>query len=272
VFDGVDLHYLKCADAVASYHVFPLVNRQPLHIASTASSVLSAGTDTKNNNSVCADEEASVLSDARSMTSFLSSATANSTPYAFDKVIKILLHHYPEAAKIPHGKSGRLPMVLAAQTGQRTFQDGMQALLLAYPAALHSRKLKLQLYPDLLAMVGGGTPKDGDGKPKGCGGGVLHNLSFLAAPLSPKINHRKELSQRSTVSGGSSKRPKGESLSGKKAVKRSLVKPRDATAVFELLKTKPDLVDKACHPMLPSPGKPQLKESLPCHAITGIGW
>ena len=70
----------------------------------------------------------------------------------------------------------------------------METLLHAYPQALHSRKLGLDLYPKILARIGGGGSgsssnneddmDDLDMKSRGggVGGGILHNLCLLAPP------------------------------------------------------------------------------------------
>ena len=79
----------------------------------------------------------------------------------FDTVIKLLLKQYPQAAQTPHGKSGRLPLVLAARAGHRTWNDGMKALLRAYPPALFSGSkgmIPVKLYPHALALIGGARP------------------------------------------------------------------------------------------------------------------
>lgn len=80
---------------------------------------------------------------------------------SFEKVIKLLLKHYPQAAKTPHGRSGRLPLVLAARAGHRSWGDGMKALLRAYPPALFSGSkglVPIKLYAHILSLIGGGGP------------------------------------------------------------------------------------------------------------------
>lgn len=80
---------------------------------------------------------------------------------SFDKVIKLLLKQYPQAAQTPHGRSGRLPLVLAARAGHRTWNDGMKRLLRAYPPALFSGSkgmVPIKLYPYVLSLIGGGGP------------------------------------------------------------------------------------------------------------------
>lgn len=122
----------------------------PLHIAAVASSY------TTNSNvegspttmSFPSDEDSSV-----SDMSFLSSATCVTTN-AFDKVIRILLSHYPAAARIPHGRTGRLPLVMAIEGRRRTWEDGIKTLLDSFPPALESRKISTIYYPAILALIG----------------------------------------------------------------------------------------------------------------------
>ena len=135
---------------------------QPLHIAAAASSL-----QTLTSNSSVTDEESSVLSD--SIASLFSSASTNKncddqhTNDSFDKVIKLLLKQYPQAAQTPNGRSGRLPLVLADRAGNRTWNDGMKTLLKAYPPALFSGNkglIPVKLYPYVLCLIGGGSPPD----------------------------------------------------------------------------------------------------------------
>mmetsp|Transcript_79825 Transcript_79825/g.222080 ORF Transcript_79825/g.222080 Transcript_79825/m.222080 type:complete len:549 (+) Transcript_79825:76-1722(+) len=222
----------------------------PIHIAATASSSGSAAESNANHGSGGADDDSSVYS----LTSFFSSSTTNASPHAFDKVIQILLRNYPEAAYIPHGKSGRLPLVLAIRGGERTWEDGIQTLVTANPAALHSAKLQ-KAYPEGIALVGGGGhppthPKKGE---KEGGLRIFQNLYLLA--LHNRNNHgsgggaggrrgtaaRKPRKHRSLTSsshggGGSKKASKGN--------KSLPPNPRTLTNMFQLLKSKPDLVDR----------------------------
>lgn len=82
------------------------------------------------------------------------SQTTQSIPNPFDKVFKILLQQYPAAARVPHGASGKLPLTLALEC--RSWEDGIQTLLDAYPAALESKRWASQdaIYPFLLARIG----------------------------------------------------------------------------------------------------------------------
>ena len=114
-------------------------------------------------NSVGGDDHSSVMSDAAM--SFFSTATVSQTTNPFDQVIKILLHQYPDSARVPQGKSGRLPLVLAIEESKigrrRTWNDGIRTLLHAYPPALHNKKIiEPILYPHVLSLVAhnGTTP------------------------------------------------------------------------------------------------------------------
>eukprot|EP00521_Asterionellopsis_glacialis_P017994 CAMPEP_0195293072 /NCGR_PEP_ID=MMETSP0707-20130614/11583_1 /TAXON_ID=33640 /ORGANISM="Asterionellopsis glacialis, Strain CCMP134" /LENGTH=533 /DNA_ID=CAMNT_0040353701 /DNA_START=119 /DNA_END=1720 /DNA_ORIENTATION=+ len=117
----------------------------PLHIAAVASSLVTGhnGEGTSN-----VGDDASIVSDL----SFLSNTTTVAKS-CFDKVIKILLKHYPAAARIPHGRCGRLPFVLAIDSGRRTWNDGIRSLLEAFPPALESRRLPLNLYPSIVTLI-----------------------------------------------------------------------------------------------------------------------
>lgn len=188
-----------------------------------------------------ADDDSSVYS----LTSFFSSSTTNATPHAFDKVIQILLRNYPEGAHIPHGKSGRLPLVLAIRAGERTWEDGIQTLLSANPAALHSAKLH-KAYPEGIALVGGGghPPKKPVRGEKEGGLRIFQNLYLLA--LHNRSSHHSDGGRR----GAARKPHKHRSLTSsshgsRKASKGKLLppSPRDLTNIFQLLKSKPDLVD-----------------------------
>ena len=66
----------------------------------------------------------------------------------------MLLRSYKKAAQIPHGQTGRLPLVLAIDARKRTMNDGLRALIEAHPAALESKDLDPKLYPHILSTVG----------------------------------------------------------------------------------------------------------------------
>jgi hypothetical protein len=167
------------------------------------------------------------------MASFFSSSTANATPYAFDKVIKILLRHFPQAVRIPQRPSGLLPLAMALRGGKRTWEDGIKTLLNAYPAALHGGNIPPSLYPEVLSFLNHGQQQPGD----------------LATP--PRHNHRLLVSKLSSggVAGGSSSRIERNRVyvTRKKAHKkgRALLEAtcRSRTSLFALLNTKPDLID-----------------------------
>jgi hypothetical protein len=113
----------------------------PIHICAMAPSLVF-------NDPARNDDDSSFISEF----SFFSHTTS-SVPNAFDKVFKILLEHYPAAARIPHGQSGKLPLILALDA--RTWDDGIQSLLDAYPAALESKRwFPIGLYPWMLARIG----------------------------------------------------------------------------------------------------------------------
>lgn len=112
----------------------------PLHIAVVASAFIS-------------NKPPSSTSDEDSLISTLSSMSSDASK-PFRRVIRMLLNTYPEAAKIPHGASGRLPLILALDAQQRTMDDGIKLLLEAYPAALESKGFDPKLYPHILSTVG----------------------------------------------------------------------------------------------------------------------
>lgn len=133
----------------------------PIHIAATASSFLARPDNTQPNFMAAAaamavpvDASADDLSVISEAMSFFSSATVSQTTNAFDKVIKLLLERFPEGASTPHGKNGKLPLVLALKTGVRTWEDGLRSLMNAYPPALHSEKIiPPAVYPHVLALL-----------------------------------------------------------------------------------------------------------------------
>ena len=192
------------------------------------------------------------------MTSFFSGSTTNATPYAFDKVIKVLLKHYPEAALVPQGKSGRLPLVMAIRAGQRSWDDGIQTLLTAYPPGIHSAKVRY-IYPEVLALAGGGGriipsyqyPSSKSESLNGDNGGmrILQNLWLVAAS-----QHRREHTgrrRRKYRSNSNMTKLPGTTSShhtrGSAAVNsaaESTLDPRTLNTMFELLRARPDLVDK----------------------------
>jgi hypothetical protein len=130
----------------------------PIHIAATASSFVTSANEASPSTvaaaaSAAADvsDDLSVLSDTMS---FFSSVTVSQTTNPFDKVIKLLLQHYPEGACIPQGQTGQLPLVSAIQSGYRTWEDGIRTLVSAYPPGLHNKKLiHSSLYANVLALV-----------------------------------------------------------------------------------------------------------------------
>jgi len=101
----------------------------------------------------------SVLSDAA--LSFFSSATVSNTTHPFDKVIKLLLQHYPQAILCKQQETGLLPTVSAL--GHRSWKDGLRTLVQAHPAALHYYKYTPSLYAHILALVTTSEPNDWEG-------------------------------------------------------------------------------------------------------------
>ena len=111
----------------------------PIHIAAAASSLMV-------NSYAGGNDEESTFSDV----SFLSTVTACTN--VFDKVIRILLHQYPAASRIPHGMSGKLPLMMALET--RSWNNGIKTLLDAFPAAIHAKRMLPGVYAHLIAKVG----------------------------------------------------------------------------------------------------------------------
>lgn len=225
---------------------------------------------------------------------------------SFEKVIKLLLKHYPQAAQTPQGKSGRLPLVLAARAGNRSWGDGMKALLRAYPPALFSGSkglVPINLYPHVLCLIGGGPRGETTGtlastsslspdsahsvystasstwsSSRHSAGGTFKGIGFLHNLLLSKQRHirdRMALSASSTPltsipsasRSGRQRKPhhllinSNSSHSQKKrCVDRKTppttlvasstnvcsskkVNPKLATTIFDVLRTKPDLVE-----------------------------
>lgn len=122
----------------------------PLHIAAVATSYLPESCSNMNG---CPSDEDSYIS-------YLSSISGMSSkfPPSFLSVIRMLLESYPDAAKIPHGLSGRLPFVLAIEARKRSLNDGLRLLLEAFPSAVESKELDPKLYPMILSILA--KPKD----------------------------------------------------------------------------------------------------------------
>jgi len=161
----------------------------PLHIAAVASSFLPTQppTTTNNNNNNNTNDESTTpdtitanedeilptFSDEDSLLSTLSTPSTISGLSAttqplhqqnpFDKVIRMLLRIYPNAVRIPHGTTGRLPLALAIEGRKRTMDDGIRALLESHPAALESMDIDPKLYPRILAVLS--EPKETKKKP-----------------------------------------------------------------------------------------------------------
>lgn len=209
----------------------------PIHIAATARSYLATNYAGAANDkstlaaaaaaAVAASDEDSMVSDTTGVLSFFSTATVSQTINAFDKVIKILIQHYPESAKVPQGKTGRLPLVMAVEAGYRSWNDGIQTLLSAYPPAIHNQKLfSLPLFPNVLSMVinngnagtcgGGGRDEDSISSKKiASGGNASMRSNTIRSPIRNKRVHKN---------------------------KNNIMSRKHLTTMFELLKVKPELL------------------------------
>jgi ankyrin repeat protein len=201
----------------------------PLHIAVTAESVLSppsAAFDFGLGLNTSASDDHSVISDAAM--SFFSSATVSQASNPFAKVIKMLIQQYPIAAQIPHGRYGQLPLVMAVESGRRTWEDGIRTLLNAYPPALHNKKLiESSLYPNLLALLTNGEPEKHDKN-------LLYGASDVGSIIDVVPSFRAASSRIAPRSGKTSSKQQKHA--------RHVACAR--TTLFELLRTKPELLCK----------------------------
>ena len=147
-------------------------------------------------------------------------------------------------------------MLLAIRAGQRTWEDGIQTLVAANPAALHSAKLH-KAYPEGLALVGGAghpaarTMKVEHNNKEG-GLRLFQNLYLLA--LHNRNAHgegkngrrgatrkpRKHRSWNSSSHGCSGSRKTADSHPNNKTIP---LNPRTLTIMYQLLRSKPDIVD-----------------------------
>ena len=131
--------------------------RLPIHLAAIAASSVVPNDGTPQLD----DDSVSIYTS----NTFMSSYTNVDVKNPFDQIIRILLRHYPESARIPHGKNGRLPFALAIDAGRRTWDDGLKALFNAYPAAVDSRDdIPPHLYPNIFTLIGKAYDEnEGDG-------------------------------------------------------------------------------------------------------------
>lgn len=214
----------------------------PLHIAVTAASYLATANHATQDHPTMAEvaaaaaaasdnaDDLSVISDAAM--SFFSSATVSQTTNPFDKVIKILLQQYPEAARIPQGKTGRLPLVLAVESRRRTWADGIKTLLNAYPPALHNKKIiPAELYPHVLSLVVSNGVQSSSGAPFNFNGGIVDLMPVVgeAGGDDPQTN-----------AGGQQQQPKTRKRS-KRAIRQEVC---SRNTLFDLLRTKPEYLTK----------------------------
>ena len=261
----------------------------------------------KDDASVFSDGMTSLFSSGSSKLAGGSGSPASKYNASFDKVIKLLLKQYPQAAQTPHGKSGRLPLALAVRAGNRRWGDGMKALLKAYPPALFSGSkglIPVKLYAHVLCLIGGGprqqrpealstsnalAPDSAHSVNSNASSnwstsrhgkkiGFLHNLlvskqrhirermALYTPPTSSTGRQRKsqglfasnsshakkrglEKKMPSTISGatsskgGSSRKSSNEEKKIVNFTEPKKVDPRRATTIFEILRTKPELVE-----------------------------
>jgi len=134
----------------------------PIHIAAVASSHIidrcknkEDDEDKNPSSALLSEEEHSLISDDGSEFS-----NRKWESRAFDKVIRLLLQRYPLSIRIPHGKTGRLPLILAMEAKKRTWNDGIQLLLQSYPAALESKEWNPKLYPSIFSLLLHPSPAD----------------------------------------------------------------------------------------------------------------
>jgi len=213
----------------------------PLHIAVTAASYLATASHATQDHPTMAEvaaaaaaasdnaDDLSVISDAAM--SFFSSATVSQTTNPFDKVIKILLQQYPEAARIPQGKTGRLPLVLAVESRRRTWADGIKTLLNAYPPALHNKKIiPAELYPHVLSLVANNGVQSSPCASFNFNGGIVDLLPVLgeAGGDDPQTNAGVQQQQKT-----------------RKRSKRAIRQEEcSRSTLFDLLRTKPEYLTK----------------------------
>jgi len=127
----------------------------PLHIAAIASSFIPTSEE-----GISTSDEDTFISNLSNFSGF----GIGSKP--FHRVIKMLLRSYPFGAQVPNGKSGKLPVILAIEAKKRMYEDGISALLEAYPAALESRDISMRLYPNIMSLIG--KPKEKKSQTKRC--------------------------------------------------------------------------------------------------------
>jgi len=185
--------------------------RLPIHIAAIAASSVAPDYDPIKGEPTSDDDSMITSSTLRSRSStntFMTTLTNADVKNPFDQVIRILLRHYPDSARIPNGKNGRLPFTLAVDAGRRTWKDGLRALFEAHPAAVESRdNMNSTLYPSLFALIGNAEEYEG------------RNETAATTRIRSKSYQKK---------------------TGLRSTKQS----KAVTSVFEVLRAKPNFVEK----------------------------
>ena len=183
--------------------------RLPIHIAAIAASSVTPSTSDPMKGELASDDDSMVTSSTfRSTSTFMTTLTNVDIKNPFDQVIRILLKHYPESARIPNGKNGRLPFTVAVDAGRRTWNDGLRALFQAHPAAVEGRdNMHLSLYPSIFALIGNSDEYEGS----------------------------------SCMAGGTRRR---SNTYQKKMGSRSSKQSKAITSVFEVVRARPNIVEK----------------------------
>lgn len=222
----------------------------PLHIAVKASSYLATNADISPSSMAAAaaaaadtasvSDDRSVLSDAMS---FFSTATISQTSNPFDKVIKILLQHYPEGARTPQGQTGELPLIMAIEANCRTWDDGIRTLLNAFPPALHNKKvIEPEIFPCVLARITSGSPDPEVGISRSIRLATTDNAAIAAARSDDSVGQEDNSGRTSNFVPPTRSVPP-PSTSNRPFSRRNKKYRHDAcarTTLFELLRTKPD--------------------------------
>ena len=241
---------IHIAVTAASYLAYtnPIDSNTTNNTSTTAAAVSYMANHFSNNsnysshNSVGGDDHSSVMSDAA--LSFFSTATVSQTTNPFDQVIKILLQHYPDSARVPQGKSGRLPLVLAIEESKigrrRTWNDGIRTLLHAYPPALHNKKIiEPILYPHVLSLVANnGTTQQQQQQPSHTHPDGTSSYAFDFSDYVDVVpNHRHPMSSSNSILKKRQPPPKETKKKSQRTIRQELC---CRTTLYELLRSKPD--------------------------------